>query len=293
MTPTVVPALANLRNHLGEGALWHARTHRLYWVDRACHTAHAYEPATGRSFTALVGEPACAIVPTRRSEVLVAFQQRFAFLDFAHARLTPFPVDPLLPPDHRFTNGKCDSLGHLWIGSMALAAIPGEGALWCLRPALQAERRRGHLTSPEGLAWSRDGRTLYHLDTPTRCVEAFTVDPVDGALSAPRRLREFAPGEGTPHGIATDAEGCLWIALCDGWRVVRLDPATGATRDALPLPVQRPTSCAFGGPNLETLYITTASADLSAAERAAQPLAGALFEATLGITGIPGDEFAG
>ncbi len=293
MPPAVVPALADLRNQLGEGALWHARTGRLYWVDIVGHTVHAYEPANGRTLTALVGESVSTVVPTRRGEVLVALQRRFAFLDLAQARLTPFPAEPLLSPDHRFNDGKCDPAGRLWVGSMAVEAVLGDGQLWCLHPELRAEPRRHNLTIPNGIAWSRDGRTLYHIDSPTQRVEAFTFDPVDGALSAQRTLRAFAPGEGCPDGMTIDAEGHLWVALWDGWRVVRLDAATGATRDAIPLPVQRPTSCAFGGPALDTLYITSASLGLSADERAAQPLAGAMFESRPGVTGLPAHEFAG
>ena len=293
MTPVVVPALATLRNRLGEGAIWHARTGRLYWVDIVGHTVHGYEPATGRTFTALVGESVGTVVPTRRSEVLVALQSRFAFLDLAQARLTPFPVGPLLSSDHRFNDGKCDSAGRLWVGSMAVEATLGDGQLWCLLPELRAEPRRLNLTIPNGIAWSRDGRTLYHIDSPTQRVEAFAFDPVDGALSAPRTLREFAPGEGSPDGMTIDAEGLLWVALWDGWRVVRLDPVTGGTRDAIPLPVQRPTSCAFGGPALDTLYITSASLGLTTEQQAAQPLAGAVFEIKPGVAGVPAQEFAG
>lgn len=293
MTPTVVPPLANLRNQLGEGALWHARTGRLYWVDIAGHTVHAYEPATGRTLTALVGESVGTVVPTRRTEVLIALQRRFAFLDLAQGRLTPFPAEPLLPSNHRFNDGKCDADGRLWVGSMATTATPGDGVLWCLRPELQAAPQRHNLTIPNGITWSRDGRTVYHIDSVARRIDSFAFDPVGGTLSAPRTLREFTVADGCPDGMTIDAEGHLWVAIWDGWRVVRIDSATGETRDAIPLPVQRPTSCAFGGPTLETLYITTARIELDSADLERQPLAGAVFEMKPGVTGVPAHEFAG
>ena len=195
--------------------------------------------------------------------------------------------------DQRFNDGKCDSAGRLWVGSMAQIPQPGVGALWCLRPELRTERRRSQLTIPNGIAWSRDGLTLYHIDSPTRRVEAFAFDPVDGALSKQRTLREFTPADGDPDGMTLDAEGHLWIALWDGWRVVRLDAATGATLAEIALPVQRPTSCAFGGIGLDTLYITSATIDLTEAELARQPLAGRVFTTRPGMTGLPANEFAG
>ncbi len=293
MTSSVVTPLPNLRNRLGEGAIWHARTGRLYWVDIAGHAVHGYEPATGRTLTALVGESVGTVVPTRRSEVLVALQRGFAFVDLAHARLTAFPVEPLLPADHRFNDGKCDSLGRLWVGSMACNATPGDGVLWCLQPELRAEPRRRNLTIPNGIVWSRDNRTLHHIDSLARRVESFDFSPIDGALTHQRTLREFAVADGCPDGMTIDAEGHLWIALWDGGRVLRIDAATGATLAEIRLPVQRPTSCAFGGPALDTLYITSASIGLSAAELANQPLAGALFAVNPGVAGLPANEFAG
>lgn len=113
MTPSVVAPLANLRNTLGEGALWHAPPGRLYWVDIAGHTVHAFEPATGRTLTALVGEFVGTVVPTRRSEVLVALHRRFAFLDLAGGRLPPSPPSRSCPANHRFNDGKCDNVGRL------------------------------------------------------------------------------------------------------------------------------------------------------------------------------------
>ncbi len=293
MNPPVVTSLPCPPNLLGEGAIWHGRTGRLLWVDIAGHSVRGYEPATGRTLTALVGQSVGTVVPTRRGEVLLALQRGFAFLDLTHARLTPFPVEPLLPANHRFNDGKCDSAGRLWVGSMSTTDEPAVGALWCLHPELRPEPRRTGLTIPNGIAWSRDGLTLYHIDSPTRRVEAFNFDPFDGTITRPRTLREFTPADGYPDGMTMDAEGQLWVALWDGWRVVRLDSATGATLAEIPLPVQRPTSCAFGGPALDLLYITSARIDLTEAELARQPLAGAVFIAQPGVVGLPAHEFAG
>jgi sugar lactone lactonase YvrE len=290
--PLVTP-LPNLRNQLGEGAIWHTRTGQLYWVDIAGHTVHSYEPATGRTRTALVGESVGTVVPTTRAEVLIARQRDFAFLDLDRGRLTPFPIEPLLPPDQRFNDGKCDADGRLWVGSMDCTVTPGDGRLWCLDPSLRAEPRRQNLTIPNGIAWSRDGLTLFHVDSVPRRLEAFDFNPVDGALSRPRTLREFSADDGYPDGMTLDADGHLWIALWNGWRVVRIDSATGATLAEIALPVQRPTACAFGGPALDTLYITSARHGLAFDELDRQPLAGALFATVPGVAGLPAHEFAG
>jgi len=292
---TTHPAALLLDSHhqLGEGALWHARTGRLYWVDIAGHTVHAYEPATGRTLTALVGQSVGAVVPTRRGEVLVALQRQFAFLDLAGGRITPFPVVPLEPDGVRFNDGKCDPAGRFWIGSTAFDHAAGAGRLHCLFPDLHVETKLSGLTISNGLAWSRDGQTLFHIDSPTGGVDTFDFDAATGAIANRRTLRQFAPGEGSPDGMTIDADGRLWIALWDGWRVVQIDATTGATLAEVKVPAQRVTSCAFGGPALDTLYITTARLGLNEAQLAAQPGAGAVFAAHPGVRGVEAFEFAG
>jgi len=293
MTTHLATLLLDSRNRLGESALWHARTSRLYWVDIAGHQVHAYEPATGRSLAALVGQSVGAVVPTRRGEVLVALERQFAFLDLAGGRLTPFPVEPLEPVGVRFNDGKCDPAGRFWIGSTSTGNAGGVGRLHCLFPDLHVEARLSGLTISNGLAWSRDGRTLFHIDTPTGRVDAFDFDPAAGTIANRRTLRQFAPGGGDPDGMTIDADGHLWVALWDGWRVERIDSNTGATIAEVKLPVQRVTSCAFGGPALDTLFITTARIGLDETQLAAQPGAGAVFAAQPGVRGVEAFEFAG
>jgi sugar lactone lactonase YvrE len=138
MPTSLATPLPTLRNQLGEGVIWHARTGQLYWVDIAGHTVHSYEPASGRTRTALVGESVGTVVPTRRAEVLIARQRDFAFLDLDHGRIAPFPPSRSCP-DQRFNDGKCDADGRLWVGSMDCTVTPGDGRLWCLEPSLRAD----------------------------------------------------------------------------------------------------------------------------------------------------------
>jgi sugar lactone lactonase YvrE len=283
----------NLRNELGEGALWHARAGRLYWVDIAGQKLHGFDPATGRTLTALVGQSVGTVVPTRRPEVLVALQRQFAFVDLAGGRITPFPVEPVEPEGVRFNDGKCDPAGRFWIGSTALDHAPGAGRLHCLHADLRIETKLSGLTIANGLAWSHDGRTMYFIDSPSGAVDAFDYDVATGLIAFRRAIRRFAPTEGMPDGMTMDAEGHLWVALWGGNRVVRVDSATGATLAEVAVPTQQVTSCAFGGPDLGTLYITTARIGLSEAQLASQPLAGGLFAARPGVHGVEAFEFAG
>jgi sugar lactone lactonase YvrE len=283
----------DIRCELGEGALWHRPVGRLYWVDIAGQKAHAYEPATGRTLTALVGQSVGTVVPTRRREVLIALQRQFALLDFERGRLTPFPAEPIEPATMRFNDGKCDPAGRFWVGSMALDETPGQGRLHCLYPDLHVETKLSGLTISNGLAWSADARTLYFIDSPTQTIDAFDFDSAAGTLTNRRVLRRFEAGGGTPDGMTIDANGRLWVALWDGGRVVQIDPANGATLAEVMVPARRVTSCAFGGPKLDTLYITTARVGLTDAQLASEPLSGGLFAASPGVSGVNAFEFAG
>jgi len=142
-----------------------------------------------------------------------------------------------------------------------------------------------------GPAFSRDGGTMYHTDSARQTVYAF--DLAEDASASNRRVHlQFGEGDGYPDGMTVDAEDCLWIAFWDGWCVRRFSPA-GERLAELRVPAQRPTSCAFGGPDLDQLFITTASRDLTAEERAGQPCAGGLFMTSPGVTGLAEPLFAG
>ena len=153
--------------------------------------------------------------------------------------------------------------------------------------------RSSGCTVPNGLGFSPDNRRMYFTDTFRRVVYEYDFDLQSGAIANRRPLILFADDDGTPDGLTVDAAGCLWVAVWDAWRVSRFSPA-GEELLRVRLPVPRPTSCCFGGPTLQTLYITTASVRLSAEELAAAPLSGALFALEVpGVRGLPETTFAG
>jgi sugar lactone lactonase YvrE len=232
------------------------------------------------------------VVPTRGDEVLLARNQGAVFVHPGTGVRREIPGPTEEPAGTRFNDGKCDPAGRLWVGTMAFDFHTGGGSLYALDANLQWTRKLPSVTCSNGITWSLDQRTLYYIDTPTGCVEAFDYNRETGAIDRRRILHKVEPGTGHPDGMTIDAEGQLWVALWDGGCVIRIDPATGALTARLPVPGARlVTSCAFGGEGLATLYITTASL-LSPEQRAAQPNAGALFTARPGVVGVPAFEFA-
>ena len=151
----------------------------------------------------------------------------------------------------------------------------------------------GEVAISNGLAWSADSRTLYYIDSPTRRVDAFDFDPEEGGLSNRRTAVALQDGWGYPDGMAIDAEDKLWVALWEGWGVARFDPGSGELLARIEVPVARVTSCCFGGPGYQDLYITTASRDMEAEEWKRQPEAGGLFVARPGVPGLPAARFRG
>ena len=195
-------------------------------------------------------------------------------------------------PDTRFNDGKCDPQGRFWAGTMVEGGNRRSGALYCLDTDLTVSKKLDGVTTSNGLVWTRDSATFYYIDTPTHQVQAFDFDPDRADLHNQRVAAEIPNDWGAPDGMTIDEQDHLWIALFRGSRVVRLDPRTGQFELAVSLPALNVTSCAFGGPELDQLYITTARVGLDREQRQAQPLAGSLFRARLPYRGVAAKRFA-
>ncbi|HUJ41985.1 MAG TPA: SMP-30/gluconolactonase/LRE family protein [Opitutaceae bacterium] len=283
------PDLAlDARALLGEGAIWNDAIRRLHWIDIEAHRVFTFDPATGENRACNVGQRIGTVVPRARGGLMLALQDGFASLDLETGRVTP----PLRPPEHdpavvRFNDGKCDPAGRFWAGTIALRkGSKPLGRLYRLDADGSVRVMLHDVGNSNGIAWSLDRRTVYYIDTPLLRVDAFDYDNATGAIANRRAIISIPPGLGRPDGSTLDAEGMLWIALWDGWGVTRWNPQTGELLQTIRLPVARVTSCAFGGQDLGTLYITSARNGLTDEQLAAQPLAGGLFKVKPGVVGM-------
>lgn len=282
----MVDLLLDARALLGESPRWHAGEARLYWVDIDSCRIHRTDPATGADEIMQLDQPIGCVAPRAGGGLIVAMRDGCALIDAWGAVPHGFG-DAILAdkPEQRFNDGCVDGSGRLWVGSLTSDKAHPAATLYRLDPDGSFTEIFGGLTTSNGAAFSPDGRTFYHADTPTHRIDAYDVDPATGQLAGKRTLYQFEMGHGRPDGAAVDAEGCYWSALWDGWRVVRLSPA-GELLQTVDLPVQRPTMIALGGPDLKTAFITSAGKNLSDDERAGQPNAGGIFTFRVDVPGL-------
>ena len=288
-TTTDVDVLVASLAELGEGPVWDARTGRIAWIDVHGRRIHLTEPATRATESIELPLHVGAIAPRVAGGFVAALQDGFWIVDGGPLRRVATVAEAA--PDIRFNDGKCDPTGRFWAGTMPYDEVRPVGSLYRLDPDGVVTRVLDGVTISNGLAWSLDGRTLYYIDTPTRCIDAFSFDTETGSITDRRTVVRIPDGVGWPDGMTIDTEGGLWVALWGGWAVHRyLD---GRLERVVNTPVAQPTSCAFGGPDLDELFITSAWKGLSPAERAAQPLAGSLFRLRPGVRGVAPVQFAG
>ncbi|MBU6259388.1 MAG: SMP-30/gluconolactonase/LRE family protein [Burkholderiales bacterium] len=290
---TALPAPAAL---LGESPFWHPDEAALYWCDIPGRALHRWHPGRERhDHWDLEAEPGCC-APLPGGELLLALRNGIHRFDPRSGRCRRVVEAPYDPAQERFNDGKADPQGRLWVGTIYEPRQPPRAALYCW-PGTGAKLRRvaGDVTVSNGLAFSPDGATLYWSDTTAHRISAYDYDGAEGTLSRQRVMAEFPlkqPDQdlvtygGRPDGAAVDAEGAYWVAMFEGQRLLRLAP-DGRLLQAFPLPVRCPTMVCFGGADLRTLYVTTARNHRSAAELAAQPLAGRVLAARVEVAGLP------
>jgi sugar lactone lactonase YvrE len=290
-----VELVLDAKARLGEGAVWDVSRQVLYWVDIEGHQVHSFDPVTGRDRSFPVGDSVGTIVPRASGGVAIALGRAFAALDLETSAVTLLaePEAEKARPGNRFNDGKCDPRGRFWAGTMAVSETAKAGALYRLDPDGRVHRMLEDVSISNGIVWSTGADRMYYIDTPTREVAVFDYDNATGGISNRRVAVRFPESHGWPDGMALDAEGKLWVAEWDGACVSRWDPERGKLLRRIKLPVARVTSCAFAGPRLEQMYVTTAWSRLDDAARRAQPAAGALFRVDPGVRGTPTFAFTG
>ncbi len=278
---------------LGEGPIWDATAQKLWFVDIEGPAIHRYDPANGAHDSWTTPWRVGSIALRASGGLIAGTEDGFAEIDPERGIYTLLddPEAGLALASNRFNDGKVDPHGMFWAGTMDETKLARQGSLYRLGAGLQWTRNDTDYCISNGPAFSPDGRIMYHNDTLDRITFAFDVTP-EGVLTNKRVLVAWAEGIGHPDGLTTDSEGYLWQAFWDGWCVRRVSPA-GAVVAEHRLPVGNVTSCAFGGAGLDRLFVTSAKQELSAEARAAQPLAGGLFEVFPEVTGCPGGVFAG
>jgi len=278
---------------LGESPLWHPDEQVLYWVDIPGRALHRFDPRLGaHTHWAVDSEPGCCAALLGGGLLLAARDGLWRF-DTARGGRTRVAPPPYDPRQQRFNDGKPDPQGRFWVGTVDDARAPQAGLYRFHRGRF--DRLAEGIATSNGLAFSPDGRTLYWADTRGHTVQAFDFDGSDGSLSNRRPCHRWAPRDaaqplsaygGRPDGAAVDAHGAYWVAMYEGQRLLRLAP-DGTLLAELPLPVRCPTMPCFGGPDLRTLYVTTARDGRPAEELAAQPLAGCVLHCRVEVPGLP------
>lgn len=278
------------RARLGEATLWDADRHLLYWVDIYNHRVQQFDPKSKQNRIFEVGDVVGPIALAGEHRLIMAQRDRIAFLDTQTGEITPLLSLEADKPKNRFNDGKCDSQGRFWFGS--ISQNPGEASLYRYDPEGSVQVMETNLTISNGLGWSPDETTFYLTDSHKSHIYAYRYDAATGAIADRRVLIDLSEEGVEPDGMAVDAEGCIWSALWNGWCVARFDPE-GKEMRRVRLPVQCPTCCAFGGDDLTELYITTASIGLSQQEIEQGFYAGDIFCVQTDVAGLPSPHFAG
>jgi sugar lactone lactonase YvrE len=277
---------------LGEGPVWDEREGILWWLDIPGKALHRYDPTSGDDEAFAFEDEVGSLVPRASGGLVLATPNGFEAFDTEKQTREVLAVVEQENDATRMKDGKCDRQGRFWAGTMAYDGRAGAGSLYRLDDELSVTTHLTDVAISNGLAWSADDSTLFYIDTMANSVDAFDFDARDGTIANRRKIIEIPAAEGLPDGMCIDAEGYLWVALYDGGAVRRYSP--GGTLDRIvEVPAAQVTCCAFAGPDLDELYITTAAQGFTDADRKRYPDAGALYRIRPGVAGTPVNTFAG
>jgi sugar lactone lactonase YvrE len=297
-----VHCLYAARSVLGESALWSPDEKALYWVDQIRPEFHRFDPETGEDTLIAVDLPVQlgAVVPRAEGGLVLVASDGVSLLgpDLGTRALLTNPIASL--PRACFNDGKCDRQGRLWAGTTDRAEEEEIGCLYRIDADGTSKAFASGFVCSNGPSFSPDGKIMYHTRSHERSINAYSIDTDSGDAYNPKVFAIVDPEAGVPDGSTVDAEGCLWSTHWGGWRITRYTPQ-GRIDRVIEMPVKSPTSCAFGGSDLRTLFVTSASAEFSDGrwcaldERgfAEMPMAGGIFAVDVGVGGLPEPKFLG
>ncbi|WP_228883507.1 SMP-30/gluconolactonase/LRE family protein [Paraburkholderia saeva] len=294
------PALANADVHcvsqvpalLGEAPMWSPRDDALYWVDILTPTIHRFDAASQTSTETKLGSMLSLVIPKATGGLLIATPGGLMTVDGA-GNLTRFSHPEFDRPGNRYNDGKCDRMGRLWVGTMDMGTAANRGSLFRVDADGSWKKMDTGFTVSNGLGWNPDNTLMYFTDSHRKTVYQYDFDLISGTIGNRRPFITLDSSAGAPDGLTVDADGCLWVAMWDDWCVARFDPE-GREMTRIRMPVPRPTSCCFGGQNLDVLYVTSARVRLTEDLLNSAPLSGSLFAVNVpGVRGLPETTFAG
>lgn len=282
--PLKATPVLDAKAELGEGSIWNPVENKLYWINIEGKALHIYDPQTKKDVEFATGSRVGTVVPVKGGGVLVALQKGIYKMDTKTGNLTSL-TQPIQDSTIRFNDGKCDPSGRFWVGTMALDQRKGAAVLYRFDKDGSIHTMIENVTISNGIVWSADKKTMYYIDTPTGEVVGYDYDDATGEISNKRVAVKVE--DGSPDGMTIDENDHVWVALWGGNAVGCYDPKTGKLLQKVQVPAPNVTSCAFGGKDLKTLYITTARGQMSDEQLKKYPQSGGLFSVQLNVKGVP------
>ncbi|HNP22206.1 MAG TPA: SMP-30/gluconolactonase/LRE family protein [Panacibacter sp.] len=278
---------------LGEGPMWHKERGSFFWVDIDGKAFYEYNFLTGDVKKRQLNHRVSLVTKYKHfnDRLLLAVQGGLALYDLTTETFTwhaDIEKEILM---HRTNDGAVDCNGNLWVGTMHRQFVQGAGALYRIDQQLNVEKKLEGVTISNGLVWNYDHTKMYFIDTPLHTVRSFLFDSATGALQFEKNAVEIDKATGSPDGMCIDEEGMLWVAQWNGFGVYRYNPGTGQLLGKISVPVPQVSACAFGGPELDTMIITTAQENFSEEDKIKYPLSGGLFMAKPGVRGFDPERF--
>ena len=289
---TEILCVLDAKASIGENPVWSREEKVLYWLDTTRCAIHRFDPQSGVNRTWTLPDLVCSFALREGGGLIAALGAGIYIVDLDTMSIETIAEEVTDKTQTRLNDGRCDRAGRFWVGAMDLEKHRKIASLYRVDLDHSIHKVIDELIVSNGLAWSPDNCTMFHSDSRQNIIWAYDYDLETGVPGNRRLFAATNPEEGLPDGAAVDEEGCYWSAAVRGGRVIRYTPG-GSIDRVIELPVSLPSMCAFGGENLDMLYVTSAREFLSEHELLKEPLAGGIFAVDVGVKGLPEPCFKG